>query len=185
MIRFLVLILIINLYSGEISPEVKNIDKHIQNQQIQQQFVHPDELLNKIKESKKKVKPKKRSIENGDHPKVDVKTNRSSRIHRDFTIYNFERIDEEIAVLRDEAIYTAEELGEIRSREEIYIEALEGLLLRNKRYDHFFTKWDDLKKSVGGILGIGGGSVGTIILGIIGLIVQKKRKKKKQNGGQS
>ena len=34
-------------------------------------------------------------------------------------------------------------------------------------------------------VGIGGGSVGTIIVGIIGFLIQRRRKKKKENGGKS
>ena len=181
MIKILFLFLAIGIYSSD-APEVKKIDRFVENG-AQQQLIHPEELLNKINESKKDVSPQKRSgFQNNSHPKREIKTG-SSRTHRDFTIYNFERLDEELAVIREDNLYLTEEISSIREREKVYIEALEGLLIRSKRYDHFFTKWDDLKETSRGMIGVGGGSLGTIIVGVIGFILQRRRKKKKQNGG--
>jgi hypothetical protein len=168
---------------AEEPPEIKKIDKHIKNRPQQAQIMHPDELLGDLKESKKEIKPKKRVIPEVERQQKDVQKfpGRAESIHRDFVIYNFERMDDELADLRGEALYTAEELSEIREREKIYIEALEELLIKSKRYDHFFAKWDNLKETLKSGWAVGGGSLMTTLIGGIGIWWQRRRRRKKEN----
>ena len=183
MIKLIILFLAINIYSGD-KPEVKKIDEFVENAPQQQQLMHPDKLLDKINKSKEDVIPKKRSsFQNHDNPKPKIRSG-TNRTHRDFTIYNFERLDEEISILREDNLYLTEEISSVREREKVYIEALEGLLLRSKRYDHFFTKWDDLKGSFKSLWAVGGGSFLTAVIGALGLWFNKKRKKKKGVNGK-
>jgi len=164
-------------YATEL-PSVEKIDQQIEIQQ-QAKPDNQDGLLIDLKAKKLEVVPKKRIIQDI-RQSVDVDKNhkRPTYTHTDFSIYNFERIDDELLELREDAAFTAEELSEIREREKIYIDALEELLVKSKRYDHFFTKWDDLKESFDGLFAAGSGSFLTALLGWFGFIWKRKHNKK-------
>ena len=105
-------------------------------------------------------------------------TKRLSKIHRDFNIYNFERIDEELQNLREDNIFLNDQINQLRERGEIYAEALEQLIKRSERYDNFFRNWDQMEEllSSGGIFG--GGGLGALLLGFFGLRLKKRYRKK-------
>lgn len=175
MVRLFILFLFcIPLYgSGDSAPQVKMIQEFAQKPQPQ---TKQSELLTKLK---KEEPPLRRSQvqEYGPMP-FHGETKRLSKIHRDFNIYNFERIDEELQNLREDNIFLNDQINQLRERGEIYAEALEQLIKRSERYDNFFRNWDQMEEllSSGGIFG--GGGLGALLLGFFGLRLKKRYRKK-------
>lgn len=147
---------------------------------IGQQLLPPEELFNKIQEPKRSIRSSNNNQKQTNiYHQPQVKYS-GSNVDKDFNIYNFERIDYEISDIRSSNTYLTEEISAIREREKTYIEVIEGLLTKSKRYDHFFRKWDDLKDSFNSIWVAGGGSMITGILGFLGIFLQRRRRIKKE-----
>lgn len=162
------------------------------NQTHQESVKEAAKAVEKLrKHNEKKVSGKSRGVIHGPEQKPE-KRRYSGNLHRDFIIYNLKRTDDDI----DDLNYDVDELyeitGQLEMRGNTYLETFEVFLIqykeqmeKNKRYDHFFARWDALKEYGKNFLTLGGGSIGTVILGLLGWLFNKRRKRKKENGGNN
>lgn len=201
-INFILILLVSFSFAEKPKEKIKRFKNDIK-QQIQQR-ISPDEAYEKTNKELEKLdekfglKEEKPEEEIKEELKEEIKKEIKKEIPKprlirknipqNFTIYNFERIDErnniqdeELKILQDRIHGLEKQVEQLLIVLHSFQDQNEAQLERNERYDHFFMRWDNLKGTFGDFWKVGGGAILTAAFGLVGGWYWRRRKRL-QNG---